>query len=57
MYIYNLGRFRLKQMRHVYFMLWGIIPIYITTLTGTDNKDLVKQFHIIERNRLHPKNI
>ena len=29
MYIYNLGKFRLKQCCEVYYMLFGFIPIYL----------------------------
>jgi len=34
MYIYNLGKFRLKYGTDVYYMLFGIIPIKITTIKG-----------------------
>ncbi len=35
-YIYNCGKFRLKYTTEVYYMLFGIIPIYITSITGRE---------------------
>jgi hypothetical protein len=36
MYIYNLGKFRLKNQTDVYYMLFGFIPIKITTIKGVN---------------------
>ena len=52
MFEYNLGKFRLKQCKKVYFMLFGLIPIYLFNINRYDTKSVIETFNNIANNKL-----
>ena len=49
---YNLGRFRLKHCKNVYFMLFGLIPIYLFNINRHDPESVINEFNKIASNKL-----
>ena len=49
---YNLGNFRLKYCKKVYFMLFRLIPIYLFDIEREDYIDVIKEFNKIANNEL-----
>lgn len=52
MFEYNLGKFRLKHCKKVYFMLFGLIPIYLFNINRNDDKSVIETFNNIANNEL-----
>lgn len=47
---YNLGKFRLKHCKQVYFMLFSLIPIYLFDINRNDDKSVIEEFNKIANN-------